>query len=125
MLLAYHAFSHFPIRSITQLDSTTWSPSGHSLENWRHILYLSGWRNGFTVDDGPLQSFAIEAAAHLGAMLRMNRSACVSHRLLEQRACISPPPCKPDRCESDQPRLNKNHAAMRKHVSDPGAGSQR
>ena len=46
----------FALRSITQLDPSLWSPGDHSLANWRHTLHL--WSDGFTLEDGPLHSFA-------------------------------------------------------------------
>ncbi len=71
MSFVYHAFFRgHPIRSISQIDPTVWSLKSHSLESWRHQIHM--WRDGFTVQDGPLQGFEIAANARLGAEMQLD-----------------------------------------------------
>ena len=88
MSFVYHAFmSGLQIRSMTQLDTSIWSPQSHSLLPWRHTVHM--WKDGFTVEDGLLQGYEIASNAQLGAELQLDPSRGVSRFRLVQAAAAA------------------------------------
>jgi len=82
LMFAFHIFfSGLSPRSIVRLDESIWSLHHHNLVTWRHPLRL--WSDGFTVDDGPLNSYEEPTNANFAADLHTSAPACISPAKLE------------------------------------------
>ena len=74
---AYHVLrGNFSVRGFSEIDERLWSRQHAELMVWRHMVHM--FDDGFTVDDGPLQSLEQIGNARIFVNLERHVSAQVS-----------------------------------------------
>ena len=86
---AYHVLrGNFSVRGFSEVDQTLWSNKHAQLMVWRHMVHI--FDDGFTVDDGPLQSLEDIGNARTFVNLERHVSAQVP-----PATAVTPPPNEP------------------------------
>mgnify|MGYP006078674339 FL=1 len=89
---AYHVLrGNYSVRGFSELDQTLWSRQHAELMVWRHMVHM--FDDGFTIDDGPLQSLEDIGNARTFVNLERHVSAQVSAQ--DSTAAVSPPNREP------------------------------
>ena len=81
------AVGNYTLRGFHELDPKEWAPAHAELMVWRHMVHM--WDDGFTVDDGPLQT--LEDLSNARAFVNLARQSRASGGLVNCHSPVAQP----------------------------------